>query len=149
MPLPRAIAVIALEQLAEPPTDTVALSYQDRHRRRMTMTSDGGREFLLDLPQAIAMADGMCLKLDDDGHIRVVAIDEDVLDITTADASTLMRIAWHLGNRHLPTELSAERVRIAYDHVIEEMVIGLGGHVERRKAPFHPEGGAYAHHDHA
>lgn len=143
MSLPRAISV----QAGSVPTceETVSLTFRDRHRRRLRMTSSRGREFLLDLAKAQALADGDVLVLDDESNIRVVALDEDVIDITADDPNTLIRIAWHLGNRHLPTVVSAARLRIAQDHVIEEMVQGLGGKTERLHAPFQPEGGAYSH----
>lgn len=129
-----------------PPCDeTVSLTFRDRHRRRLLMKSSRGREFLLDLAKAQALADGDVLALDDGSFLRVVALDEAVIDITADDPDTLIRIAWHLGNRHLPTVVSAARLRIAEDHVIEEMVQGLGGQTERLLAPFQPEGGAYSH----
>ncbi|MFK8051805.1 MAG: urease accessory protein UreE [Woeseiaceae bacterium] len=131
-------------------SEYVELSFQDRHRRRLRMHSSAGRDFLLDFPEAIALRDGDILTLDDDSYIRVSALPEDVLDITAADANALTRIAWHLGNRHLPTAISAGQLRIAYDHVIEAMIVGLGGKTARLHAPFQPEAGAYdAEHHHA
>jgi urease accessory protein len=79
----------------------------------------------------------------------VHAADEDVLEVEADDSDHLARLAWHLGNRHLPTEISSERLRIRYDHVIEDMLRGLGARLARRRAPFQPEGGAYGgHHPH-
>ena len=77
---------------------------------------------------------------------------EPLLEIHAHDEGELVRIAWHLGNRHLPVQLLGDRIRIRADHVIEEMVEGLGGHVDAIEAPFDPEAGAYAgghqhHHD--
>ena len=68
--------------------------------------------------------------------------------LVTADERALARIAWHLGNRHLPTQIMAKGLRIRRDHVIEAMVRGLGARVIEIEAPFDPEGGAYAHHSH-
>ena len=133
------------------PAEQVTLDFHHRHRRRMAMTSSQGREFLLDLEEAVALRDGDVLILDDDGRVEVIAKAEAVAEITAADEQTLVRLAWHLGNRHLPTEIHAHCLRILNDHVIVEMVLGLGGHVARKQMPFHPEGGAYdaAHgHDH-
>ena len=70
---------------------------------------------------------------------------EPVADITADSQETLTRIAWHLGNRHWPTQVLGDVLRIPFDHVLVEMAVGLGGHVEHRDAPFHPEGGAYTH----
>jgi urease accessory protein len=78
----------------------------------------------------------------------VRAAPERLVEIAAADADALARIAWHLGNRHLPTELRPGALRIRPDHVIEAMVRGLGGTVRDIEAPFQPEGGAYASHSH-
>ncbi len=129
------------------PADTVVLAYDDRHRRRVTMKGIGGLEFLLDLPRAIALDDGDGLALDDGRTVLVQAAAEPLLEITCSDRSQLVRVAWHLGNRHLPTELAGDRLRIRNDPVIADMVRGLGGAVTEIEAPFRPEGGAYHHHD--
>jgi len=128
----------------------VTLPYLDRHRRRIRLITDAGEAFLLDLPRAYRLADGDGLELEDGGYIRVRAAPEVLLEIT-ADVQTLLRIAWHLGNRHLPIQATRERLRIREDHVIEQMVIGLGCELRRIEAPFDPEIGAYsspAHHHH-
>lgn len=125
---------------------SVTLDFDARHRRRMRLPLDGGAEFLLDLPKAVAMAEGDGLYLDDGSWIAVKAAAEPVLDIRIADRRALMRIAWHLGNRHLPTEIHADGLRIRPDHVIEEMLRRLGASVEEIRAPFQPEGGAYGGH---
>ncbi len=98
------------------------------------------------------MKPGEGLRLEDGRILAVQAMPERVLDIHAHDEDALMRIAWHLGNRHLPVQLLGDRIRIRADHVISEMVEGLGGHVEPIEAPFDPESGAYAagggHHHH-
>ena len=109
------------------------------------MTSIGGREFLLDLGEATPLRDGDALELTDGSRVIVTAKAERVAEIRADNPHHLMRIAWHLGNRHLPTEILADRLRIAYDHVIVDMVSGLGGVVEVVDVPFQPEGGAYGH----
>jgi urease accessory protein len=108
---------------------------------------------LLDLPQAVRLRHGDGLALPDGRVVRVEARPENLLEIHAHDEGDLVRIAWHLGNRHLPVQLLGERIRIRADHVIEEMVEGLGGHVDHIEAPFDPEAGAYAgtgggHHHH-
>ena len=124
--------------------DTVVLGFDDRHRRRMTMTGTRGLEFLLDLENAIALRGGDALVLDDGRLIEVVAAPEPLAEIRGSDPQHLVRVAWHLGNRHLPTQIVGKGLRIRRDHVIEAMVKGLGARVIEIEAPFDPEGGAYA-----
>jgi urease accessory protein len=124
--------------------DTVTLAYVDRHRRRIRLVADSGAAFLLDLPHATHLAEGDGLELDTGGYLRVGAAAEPVLEIEAADRTSLLRIAWHLGNRHLPLQVVGDRLRIRADHVIAEMVSGLGGRTTVLEAPFDPEFGAYA-----
>jgi urease accessory protein len=126
------------------PADRVVLDHEARRRRRMTLKGEGGLDILLDLPEATVIPDGAALILDDGREVEVVAAEEPVARITAKDGPSLMRIAWHLGNRHLPTELLATELRIQRDHVIEDMVRGLGGAVTHATLPFEPESGAYA-----
>ena len=131
--------------------DTITLDFDQRHRRRWLLTTAGGREILLDLPRARRLRDGDGLTLPA-GVVRVVAAPEKVMDIH-AGAPDLLRIAWHLGNRHLAVQLRAGAIRIRADHVLADMGAGLGGHVHRLDEPFEPEGGAYdggshGHHHH-
>ena len=133
--------------------DTVVLDFDGRHRRRMAMTGVNGLEFLLDLAEAEALADGDGLVMEDGRLVGVKAAEEPLLEVTCDDADHLVRVAWHLGNRHLPTELLGDRLRIRRDHVIASMLEGLGARVVEVEAPFNPEGGAYGHgrthgHDH-
>jgi urease accessory protein len=131
--------------------DRVLVDFDHRHRRRILLPTEGGRDVLLDLPQAARLRQGDGLLLDDGGIVRVEARPEALLEIHAHGEGDLMRIAWHLGNRHLPVQLLGDRIRIRTDHVIEEMVEGLGGHVAHIAAPIDPEAGAYAaggHHHH-
>ncbi|MFC0240057.1 urease accessory protein UreE [Rhodopseudomonas telluris] len=140
----RASKVHGQYHFKEPAADTVVLAFDDRHRRRMAMTGTRGLEFLLDLEHAIALRGGDALVLDDGRLVEVVAAPEPLLEIRGRDPLHLVRLAWHLGNRHLPTQIMAKALRIRRDHVIAEMVRGLGGKVVEIEAPFDPEGGAYA-----
>jgi urease accessory protein len=140
----RATKVLGQHRWKEAAADTVVLDFDDRHRRRMAMTGTRGLEFLLDLESAIALRGGDALVLDDGRLIEVVAAPEPLLEIKGADPHHLIRVAWHLGNRHLPTQLMPKGLRIRRDHVIEAMVKGLGARVVEIEAPFDPEGGAYA-----
>lgn len=131
--------------------DTVTLAYLDRHRRRIRLVAQSGETFLLDLPRAHHLGEGDGLELAEGGYIRVHAAPERVLEIEAKDHAALLRIAWHLGNRHLPLQVAGDRLRVREDHVIAEMVVGLGGRLTVLDAPFDPEIGAYAeaaHHDH-
>jgi len=145
----RAIEVRGQHRWSEPPADTVVLDFDDRHRRRMAMTGTRGLEFLLDLENAVALRGGDALVLEDNRLVEVVAAPEPLLEIRGADPHHLVRLAWHLGNRHLPTQIMAKGLRIRRDHVIEAMVKGLGARVIEIEAPFDPEGGAYAGGGHA
>jgi urease accessory protein len=127
--------------------DTVTLAFDDRFRRRIRLVGDGGTEFLLDLAEATVLKDGDGLKLDDGSVIGVRAASEQLVEITGA-AGDLARIAWHIGNRHLPAEFGRDRILIRADHVIVDMLAGLGAHARAVKAPFNPEGGAYGQHNH-
>jgi urease accessory protein len=145
----RAIRVQGQHRWNETPADTVVLDFDDRHRRRMAMTGTRGLEFLLDLENAVALRGGDALVLEDGRLIEVVAAPEPLIEIRGADPLHLVRVAWHLGNRHLPTQIMAKGLRIRRDHVIEAMVKGLGARIIEIEAPFDPEGGAYAGGGHA
>jgi urease accessory protein len=132
--------------------DDVLLDFDSRWRRRIAMTGAGGTQFLLDLQTPTRLADGDALILEDGRRVRVKAAAEPLAEIRCDDLRHLVRVAWHLGNRHLPTMLDGDRLLIRADHVIEEMARGLGARVTKIDAPFNPEGGAYAgghgHHHH-
>lgn len=147
----RADAVLPAGTWSGAPADRVLVDFDRRHRRRIQLVTESGADLLLDLPQAVRLRDGDGLKLDDGRIVRVEARAEPLLDIHAHDAAGLVRIAWHLGNRHLPVQLLGDHIRIRADHVIADMVRGLGGHVQELDAPFDPEAGAYApggHHHH-
>jgi urease accessory protein len=145
----RATRVQRQHHWKEAAADSVVLGFDDRHRRRMAMTGTRGLEFLLDLENAVALRGGDALVLEDGRLIEVVAAPESLAEIRVADPQHLVHIAWHLGNRHLPTQIMAKGLRIRRDHVIEAMVKGLGARVIDIEAPFDPEGGAYAGGGHA
>jgi urease accessory protein len=150
----RATEVLAPRSFAETAVvDRVVLDYDDRHRRRLAMEGVEGTAFLLDLPEAVPLVSDSGLKLEDGRVVLVVAAAEPLVEIRTSDPNHMVRVAWHLGNRHLPTQIMGTRLRIRRDHVIEDMVRGLGARVVSIEAPFDPEGGAYGHgtvtgHDH-
>ena len=123
--------------------DVVVLDFDGRHRRRIAMTGVKGLVFLLDLAEVSALQNGDGLVLEDGRLVRVEAAKELLFEVTCANSDHLLRVAWHLGNRHLPTELLSNRLRIRQDHVIEDMLKKLGACVQKLEAPFNPEGGAY------
>ena len=131
---------------------TLTLDFDGRHRRRIRLTADQGEDVLLDLPNAVAMADGDGLQLDDGRWLKIQAAPELVVEIRHQDFHQLVRLAWHLGNRHLPMEIRDQVLHIRPDHVIEDMLLALGADLVRMRAPFQPEGGAYGgdghHHRH-
>jgi urease accessory protein len=127
---------------------TLTLDFDTRHRRRIRLTADHGEDVLLDLPKAVAMADGDGLQLEDGRWLKVQAASELIVEVRHKDPNQLVRLAWHLGNRHLPTEIRNHALRIRPDHVIEDMLHGFGAELTKLQAPFQPEGGAYGGHGH-
>jgi urease accessory protein len=133
--------------------DRIALTHDNRHRRRIAMKGDDGTNFLLDLADAVHLRDGDGLVLEDGRIVCIVAAEEPVVEIM-GNARLMARVAWHIGNRHVPAQILPDRIRIGRDHVLEEMIAKLGARVTRTTAPFDPEPGAYASeaqhsHDHS
>ncbi len=136
--------------------DRITLPYDQRHRRRLRLVADAGTELLLDLPAARLLREGDGLKLRGGAYVHVHAAPEDLIKVTAADTAALIRLAWHLGNRHLPADLDFDsdalgRILIRRDHVIEDMLLRLGASLRPVRVPFNPESGAYegaVPHDH-
>jgi urease accessory protein len=142
--LPRGIAVA---------DDSVSLDFDGRHRRRVMLHTAKGEHLLLDLAETVALADGDLLVTVDGRHIAVVANPEALMEVSATDPAKLARLAWHIGNRHLPTEIAGATLYLRHDHVIADMLEKLGAVVTFVDRPFNPEGGAYGHgrtlgHDH-
>lgn len=127
-----------------PAADTITLDYHHRHRRRIRLRTDSGADLLLDLAETTHLRDGDGLDCGEHGIVRVIAAAEPLAEIT-GDPALLIRLAWHLGNRHLDVAFRGTSLLIRSDHVIEAMVTGLGGTITRSEAAFDPESGAYAH----
>jgi urease accessory protein len=126
--------------------DRVVLDADDRYRRRIVLIGERGTRLLLDLAEVTALHDGDALVLDDDGAlVAVVAKPEPLVEIATENGSALTRLAWHLGNRHTELQVTGDRLRMRRDHVLEEMLAGLGAQLTMIEAPFEPERGAYEH----
>lgn len=128
--------------------DRITLDFDARHRRRMRMTSDSGTAFLLDLAQATQLRNGDGLLLDNGRRIRVAAASESLLEVHCADAQQLVRVAWHLGNRHLAIQVVDRIIRLREDYVIADMLRHMGAEVVTVREPFDPETGAYSGHGH-
>src|SRR5215471_12305146 len=112
-------------------SDTVTLLFDDRYRRRLRMLGDGGLDFLLDLVEPVVLRGGDGLRLEEGGFVEVRAAEEDLVEVRGRDAASFARLAWHLGNRHLPAQIEGERILIRDDHVIVDMLKGLGADVSR------------------
>ncbi|MFL5209309.1 MAG: urease accessory protein UreE [Microvirga sp.] len=131
--------------------DTVVLDQEGRHRRRVALKGEGGLDFLLDLDKAAALADGDAVRLEDGRLVQVKAAPQALIEIRAENPLRLMRVAWHIGNRHTPAEIGADAIWIEDDHVLAEMVRGQGCTATPVRRPFRPERGAYEHdcgHDH-
>lgn len=132
--------------------DAVVLEADERHLRRIVLTGQGGLTFLLDLPHATVLHHGDGLVLEDGGIVQVTGKPEALVEVTAGSHEALLRLAWHIGNRHTPLQVMGNALRIRRDHVLEAMLHRLGARLTPLKAPFEPEHGAYAdshgHHDH-
>ena len=128
--------------------DRIVADHDGRHRRRLLLRTEVGKEVMLDLAHTVHLRDGDGLELLDGswagGVVRVVAAPEALLAVTASGRTMLMRLAWHLGNRHLAACIEPDRILIRADHVIADMIRRLGGQVQPVTAPFDPETGAYA-----
>ena len=124
--------------------DCLSLPFTDRHRRRFRFKADNGLEVLLNLDHATRLRDGDGLVLSKARVVRVAAKTEELMEIRAGASADIARLAWHIGNRHLPVQIMADgALRMVYDPVIADMLTGLGTRPARRTAPFEPEGGAY------
>ncbi|HEY8575149.1 MAG TPA: urease accessory protein UreE [Devosia sp.] len=130
------------------PFATVTLEADERRLRRKALRLSTGEDVLLDFPATITLADGDALQLADGRLVGIRAAQEVLYEVTARDQAHLVRLAWHIGNRHLPAQLEAGRLLIRRDHVIREMLVGLGATVRDVEATFSPEHGAYHGHSH-
>ena len=137
---------------APAPHHTVlVLPFEQRQKSRLRTTVATGEEIGLFLERGTVLRDGECLQSDDGRVVRVVAAEEDLMEVRCVDAVALARAAYHLGNRHTPVQVGAGWLRLAADDVLAGMLRGLGASVTAIRAPFEPEAGAYAagHHAHS
>lgn len=132
--------------VADAPEGIVVLAHDARHLRRKLLHLDDGEMVMLDLKEAVLFAHGDRLLLDDGTTIEIRAADERLFQITARDSLHLIELAWHLGNRHLAAQIEVDRILILRDHVIRDMLIGLGADVTEVVEPFQPVRGAYHAH---
>jgi urease accessory protein len=123
--------------------EQLALGYEDRRRSRLRARLSNGEEVALMLPRGTVLVDGDLLVALDGRLIRIEAQAESVLEVTHQDPSVLLRIAYHLGNRHVPVQLGINRLLLGVDPVLADMARQLGGEVAEIHCAFEPEAGAY------
>ena len=129
--------------------DRIVLDAGDRQRRRIVLKADKDTEFLLDFARPVSLRDGDGLVLDDGAIVLVAGEAERLVEIAAPGALAAVRLAWHLGNRHTDVQIAGAKIRIRRDHVLEEMLGGLGAALTPLEAPFDPETAApHGHHDH-
>lgn len=148
----RATSYLKAADVTSPATYRLTLDAQDRHIRRRRVQLNDGTSVLVDLEKAVQLADGDCLVLDNGALVEVLAAREDLLEITAASPLALIRLAWHIGNRHLEAQIEEGRILIRPDHVIAHMLEHQGALIRDVRESFSPESGAYAHdigHEHS
>jgi len=119
------------------------LPFEERQKSRLHARLENGEEVALVLPRGKVLRNGDVVKAPDGRAIEIVSAPEKLLHI---EADSLARVAYHLGNRHVAVQVGDGFLRIAEDHVLEDMLRGLGARVTHVEAPFEPEAGAYGHH---
>ena len=122
---------------------SVTLNYEQRQKSRAKATTEQGPIVAWFIERGCVLADGNCLKAQDGTLIKVVAANETVSEARAADPLQLVKAAYHLGNRHMPLQIGDNFLRYQHDHVLDDMVRGLGLTVTCAEKPFHPESGAY------
>ena len=120
--------------------DSILLSYDNRFIRRKKLTSNNGIEFIVNLAETKSLYHNQAFKLESNKLILIKSQSEKLLEIT---GDNLMKLIWHIGNRHMPCQIEENRVVIQYDKVIKAMILQLGGMAKEIVEPFNPEGGAY------
>jgi urease accessory protein len=127
-----------------PPSARLTLDCEGRLLRRRALTTTDGRALLIDLPETVSLDGGDALETETGGLVEIVAAREPLCAVT-APAHELIRLAWHLGNRHAPAQLEPGRILLRRDRVLRDMLVRLGAEVRDVVEPFTPEGGACGH----
>jgi urease accessory protein len=119
--------------------DRVVLDADDRLRRRIVLTTEKGMSLLLDFAEPVMLRDGDGLVLDDGSVVVVAGQSEPLVEVSAKLPADFVRLAWHIGNRHTDIQFTEQSFRIRRDHVLEDMLRGLGASVTPLDAPFDPE----------
>lgn len=143
------IKIIAKASHHQACTDTLTLAFDLRQKARLQATLDSGAEAGLFLPRGDILRNGDVLKTESGDFIQVIAAQEHVSTVRCQDHHLFARACYHLGNRHVPLEINADYLRYQQDHVLDDMLIGLGLQVNHEQATFEPEAGAYTHSHHS
>ena len=138
----RVSSIAPAGQWASPARDRVALDADDRNRRRIVLTGEKGIQVLLDFEKPVTLRDGDGLVLEDGSVVEIRGLPEPLIEIAPSSPQDFVRLAWHLGNRHTDVQIVGQKIRIRRDHVLEEMLKGLGAALTALDAPFDPEAGA-------
>ncbi len=145
--------LIARCEPVDHPYGELVLPFDLRMRSRLRTSLASAEEVVLKTERGAILRGGEFLRAEDGRVVRVSAAAEKVMHVTCANQFELTRAAYHLGNRHVPVEIGDGYLRIAADHVLCDMLLGLGAQVNELAAPFEPEAGAYGgghgHHDEA
>ncbi len=128
------------------PVSTLALSFDIRQKSRFRATLDNGEDIGVDLPRTTVLRGGAYISTDDGEVLQILAAPQTVMQVTAQNSFELMRGAYHLGNRHVPLMLTADALYFEPDHVLADMLCGIGLSVSTTEHPFEPETGAYTHH---
>lgn len=126
--------------------ERIRLDFDARCKSRLLVRLEGGGQAALIVERGRVLRGGDRLRLEDGREIEIVAADESLLEARSDDALLIAKAAYHLGNRHVAVQVLDGRLRFLADHVLGEMLKGLGLNVSALVAPFEPEGGAYGHH---
>jgi urease accessory protein len=122
------------------------LTFDERTKRRLLLRLDNGEQVALIVERGRLLRGGEQVRLEDGRYVDMVAVDEALLEAISGDPLLIARAAYHLGNRHVAVQFVKDGLRFLADHVLADVVAGLGLKVTRLSAPFGPEGGAYGHH---
>lgn len=144
----RVVSILPPDHAQGTPFDLVVLEHDERRMRRKMLRLVHGDEILVDFPQTTTLEDRQVLKLEDGRLVEVIAAEELLYEVRGRDGEHLLRLAWHIGNRHTPAQLEKDRILIKRDHVLKTMLEGLGATVTNISEPFSAEHGAYHSHSH-
>ncbi|MBB4051677.1 urease accessory protein [Devosia subaequoris] len=144
----RATAHLPADHGKSPIIDTITLAHDERRLRRKLLTGAKGTEVMVDFPSTVTLDHNGALELESGELVCVLAAQEPLYEIRARDAGHLLRLAWHIGNRHTPAQLEPDRILIKRDHVLKTMLEGLGASVTNITEPFFAEHGAYHSHAH-